>query len=72
MAIQWKNQTDQSARSSKDKATKQFYGIMTQLVSQYNNPENFDSLAATDYKVSMAQRKVQNQIEEALQNTKVM
>ena len=72
MALQWKNQTDSAARSSKDKATKQFYGILTQLVNQYNNPENFDSLASADYKVTMAQRKVQNQIVEALQNTQVM
>lgn len=42
---------------------------MTQLINQYNNPENFDSLASTDYKVSMAQRKVENQIIEALKNT---
>jgi tRNA uridine 5-carbamoylmethylation protein Kti12 len=72
MTTQWKNQTDQMACSNKDKANKQFYGILTQLVAQYDKPENFDSLASVEYKLSIATRKVQNQIIDAMENTKVL
>lgn len=43
--------------------------MLTQLIHQYNNPENFDKLASTEYKVDYAQREVQNQIIEAMKNT---
>ena len=39
---------------------------MNRLYDVINNPENFDKLASTEYKVDYAQREVHNQIIEAM------
>lgn len=65
---QWRNSTDQEAASKPEKAKKQFDAIMAQIITQYDTPQNFDSLASADYKVTIAQRKVMEQIKQALKN----
>jgi hypothetical protein len=66
---QWQDNVDGPLKASKDDVQNSFYGILTQLMDQYNNPENFDSLASTEYKLSIAERKVANQIKQAMANT---
>lgn len=69
LVTQWNNNIDKPLAITESEVQDQYYGILTQLVNQYNNPENFDTLSNIDYKLSIAERKVANQIVVALQNT---
>lgn len=49
-----------------------FYGILTQLINEYNNPENWDSLESINHKLAIAERKLKNAIITAYENTEML
>lgn len=63
---------DDPQNLSQGEAHDQFYGIMTQLMDEYNKEENFDKLKSVEHKLQIAERKIKNSIVQAMENNAQM
>ena len=47
---------------------KQFSGVLKELMTEYNTPENFDKLSDINYKMDIATKIMGENLEKAVQN----
>jgi len=72
MVAQFQANMDNIQEISQGEVHDQFYGIMTQLMDEYNTEDNFDKLKSVEHKLKIGERKIKNAIVEALANTEQM